>query len=86
MWLKWRIMLGLGILPPVVIVISLTFLPESPRWLISRGRIREGYQVIASSLCDTVVGRCKKTSMKSKRKTIYPFEKIPQSKGKCLKA
>lgn len=45
MWLKWRVMLGIGILPPAIIVMCLTFLPESPRWLISRGRIREGYKV-----------------------------------------
>ncbi|CAM9643191.1 unnamed protein product [Ectocarpus fasciculatus] len=53
-WLKWRIMLGLGILPPAVIVISLTFLPESPRWLISRGRIREGYQVLGRVIDDPI--------------------------------
>lgn len=47
-WLKWRIMLGIGIIPPAIIVMCLTFLPESPRWLISRGRIREGYKVRAS--------------------------------------
>lgn len=45
MWLKWRVMLGIGIVPPAIIVMCLTFLPESPRWLISRGRIREGYKV-----------------------------------------
>ncbi|CAN0000854.1 unnamed protein product, partial [Hapterophycus canaliculatus] len=44
-WLKWRVMLGIGILPPAVIMMCLTFLPESPRWLISRGRIREGREV-----------------------------------------
>ncbi|CAB1102967.1 unnamed protein product [Ectocarpus sp. CCAP 1310/34] len=53
-WLKWRVMLGLGILPPAVIVISLTFLPESPRWLISRGRIREGYQVLGRVIDDPI--------------------------------
>lgn len=43
--LKWRVMLGIGIVPPVVIVLCLTFLPESPRWLIARGYAKEGYQV-----------------------------------------
>lgn len=45
--LKWRVMLGIGIVPPVVIIVCLGFLPESPRWLIARGRMREGYEVSA---------------------------------------
>ncbi|CAM9206663.1 unnamed protein product [Ascophyllum nodosum] len=51
-WLKWRIMLGIGIVPPAVIVICLTFLPESPRWLISRGRVEEGYKVLGRVIDD----------------------------------
>lgn len=43
--LKWRVMLGIGIVPPVVIVVCLTFLPESPRWLIARGHDMKGYKV-----------------------------------------
>ncbi|EGD75475.1 hypothetical protein PTSG_06549 [Salpingoeca rosetta] len=30
----WRWMLGLGAVPPLIILASLVFLPESPRWLI----------------------------------------------------
>ncbi|CAN0469746.1 unnamed protein product, partial [Scytosiphon promiscuus] len=43
--LKWRVMIGIGIIPPAVILLCLSFLPESPRWLISRGRNSEGYEV-----------------------------------------
>ncbi|RYD69214.1 MAG: MFS transporter, partial [Sphingobacteriales bacterium] len=34
----WRAMLGLGGLPALIFLISLFLVPESPRWLLSKGR------------------------------------------------
>jgi sugar porter (SP) family MFS transporter len=34
--LKWRIMLGLGIVLPVMVLYNLVHLPESPRWLVMK--------------------------------------------------
>eukprot|EP00612_Vaucheria_litorea_P001025 CAMPEP_0171452226 /NCGR_PEP_ID=MMETSP0945-20130129/415_1 /TAXON_ID=109269 /ORGANISM="Vaucheria litorea, Strain CCMP2940" /LENGTH=512 /DNA_ID=CAMNT_0011976843 /DNA_START=64 /DNA_END=1599 /DNA_ORIENTATION=- len=48
--LKWRAMLGLGIMPPVLILICLIGLPESPRWLIGKGKIKEGKEVLEKVL------------------------------------
>jgi len=31
---KWRVMVGIGIIPPIAIGILLFYLPESPRWLV----------------------------------------------------
>jgi sugar porter (SP) family MFS transporter len=46
--LKWRVMLGLGTVPPLLIVCCLGVLPESPRWLVSRGRHKEALAVLKS--------------------------------------
>ena len=34
----WRIMFALGAVPGIVFLIGLVFLPESPRWLVLKGR------------------------------------------------
>ncbi len=34
----WRLMFGLGALPSLIFIIGIKFLPESPRWLIEKGK------------------------------------------------
>ncbi|CAN6373178.1 unnamed protein product [Urochloa humidicola] len=36
--LGWRVMYGVGVVPPVFIAAGVFFMPESPRWLAMRGR------------------------------------------------
>mmetsp|Transcript_12517 Transcript_12517/g.22334 ORF Transcript_12517/g.22334 Transcript_12517/m.22334 type:complete len:508 (+) Transcript_12517:211-1734(+) len=43
---KWRVMLGIGMVPPAVILFLLVLLPESPRWLASQGRSEEARSVL----------------------------------------
>lgn len=38
----WRGMLGLGVLPALLFLLGLFMVPESPRWLIQKGRLDEG--------------------------------------------
>ena len=44
----WRSMLGIGIVPPAVILLGLLRMPESPRWLVQSGREAEARQVLAT--------------------------------------
>ncbi len=44
--LKWRVMLGVGIVPPIVILCFLRYLPESPRWLLLQDRVAEARHVL----------------------------------------
>ncbi|XP_061375604.1 probable polyol transporter 4 isoform X1 [Gastrolobium bilobum] len=45
--ISWRIMLGVGLLPSVVIAVALFFIPESPRWLVVQNRIEEARLVLS---------------------------------------
>jgi len=42
----WRWMLGLEFIPAVIYFFLLFFIPESPRWLIGKGRVEEATNVI----------------------------------------
>lgn len=43
---EWRWMLGLGMIPAVILLIGMIFLPESPRWLVAGGFIDRARQVL----------------------------------------
>jgi MFS family permease len=45
--MKWRWMLGIGIIPATAYFVLLFFVPSSPRWLIQKGRDEEGKKIIA---------------------------------------
>lgn len=45
--ISWRWMFGVAAIPSLGFFIGLLFIPESPRWLIARGRITDGYAVLA---------------------------------------
>jgi SP family arabinose:H+ symporter-like MFS transporter len=42
----WRAMLGLGALPAAIFLISLFFVPESPRWLLLKGKEQKAENIL----------------------------------------
>jgi MFS transporter, SP family, major inositol transporter len=42
----WRWMLAVSILPAVVLLVGMSFMPQSPRWLVSKGRLQEAMEVL----------------------------------------
>ncbi|KAL0564515.1 hypothetical protein V5O48_017532 [Marasmius crinis-equi] len=41
--LNWRLMLGSGCVPPIIVFAQVLFVPESPRWLLLKNRPRDAY-------------------------------------------
>ncbi|WOO84256.1 Putative metabolite transport protein YwtG [Vanrija pseudolonga] len=44
--LNWRLMLAAPLLPALVVLIQMPFLPESPRWLMSKGKYEKAYRAM----------------------------------------
>ncbi|KAK0572591.1 hypothetical protein LWI29_033869 [Acer saccharum] len=44
--INWRLMLGLAALPAIVVALGVMAMPESPHWLVMKGRLAEAKQVL----------------------------------------
>lgn len=44
---SWRDMFFIGVFPAIILLVGMFFLPESPRWLIKKGRWEEGKKVLS---------------------------------------
>lgn len=45
---SWRWMFYVGVFPAIILFVGMIFMPETPRWLLSKGRKKEGEEVLAS--------------------------------------
>ncbi|OJD40562.1 sugar transporter [Diplodia corticola] len=60
--IAWRLQLGSAFIPAVPLVVGIYFCPESPRWLMKKGRYAKAYQ----SLC-----RLRNTPLQAARDLYY---------------
>lgn len=44
---EWRLAFAIGVIPAVALLIGIAFMPETPRWLVRRGREPEARAVLA---------------------------------------
>ncbi|WP_343307374.1 sugar porter family MFS transporter [Chitinophaga niabensis] len=51
----WRWMFGLGAVPSVIFLLGVFWLPESPRWLIGKGKTAEAKKILAKIGTEEVV-------------------------------
>lgn len=49
---NWRWMLAMGAIPGALLAISMIFVPYSPRWLVSKGRVDEARKVLQRTRTD----------------------------------
>ena len=76
--MKWRFMLGVGVIFPIIYFILMLFVPESPRWLMQKGREEEAKQVMLKAGGKEHA----ETEMKQIKKTI--LEDAESNGGKVL--
>lgn len=76
----WRYMLGFGLIPASLLLFFLTFLPESPRFLIKAGLVQQAKAVLSSirpaHQVDSELYAIELTA-KEEAKTQSPFSKKP---------
>ena len=76
---NWRLMLASGALPAIILLIGILFLHDTPRWLISKGKIDEAKTIFKKisdgKNIDTQVAEIQATLSTSTKKEKLSFQK-----------
>ncbi|WVZ99713.1 hypothetical protein U9M48_044974 [Paspalum notatum var. saurae] len=85
MFVPWRILAVLGILPCSILIPALFFVPESPRWLAKMGKMEDfeySLQVLRGFQTDITaeVSDIKRSVASSRRRTTIRFAEIKQKR------
>jgi MFS family permease len=67
--IAWRLQLGSAFIPAVPLVLGIWFCPESPRWLLSKGKVYQSYK----SLC-----RLRMSELQAARDVYYIKAQLDQ--------
>ncbi|KAI5959082.1 uncharacterized protein KGF55_005573 [Candida pseudojiufengensis] len=70
--LNWRLMLGSACIPAFIILFQIPFVPESPRWLMGKGRHKEAYESLSSLRFENVAAA---------RDLFYQFVLLQEEEG-----
>jgi MFS transporter, SP family, galactose:H+ symporter len=78
----WRLMLGIGIVPAFLLFFGMLFLPESPRWMLLKGKTEKARKIL---------GRIRRTQqidqeIKKIEKTLQEEKSIAKKSWKALTA
>lgn len=72
----WRWMFGLGAVPSLIFLLGVLWLPESPRWLISKGRMDEAKKTLAKIGDENAFADIERSSKREEKPTYKAvFEK-----------
>lgn len=76
----WRIMLGASAIPALILAIGLTALPESPRWLVSRGRQDDARRALQrlghGQQADTTLGQLQHVHNSAAEETVHSLGSV----------
>jgi MFS family permease len=51
---QWRTPYGLSLLPPALILVALQFAPESPRYLLLKGKVEKAWEIMSKLHSDAI--------------------------------